>query len=89
MARYYFHFRNGRDYVEDMEGLDLLDAEAAHEQGVEALREMLASDVRQGLLDKRCSIEIDDENHRKLESIACGNVLQIIGEEPHEIRHSG
>lgn len=79
MARYYFHFRKGQEFVEDEEGLDLVDAEAARGKGVDALREMLASDVQHGLLDRRCAIEIEDERRRPVAAIDCDIALRIIG----------
>jgi len=79
MARYFFHFRKGEDFIEDEEGLELADAASARTQGVDALREMLASDVQHGFLDRRCVIEIEDDRHRPVGAIDCDEVLRIIG----------
>lgn len=79
MARYYFHFRKGEDFIEDEEGLEFTDSAAARTQGVDALREMLASDVQHGFLDRRCVIEIEDDRHRPVGAIDCDEVLRIIG----------
>ncbi len=78
MARYYFHFRKGQDFLEDEEGLDLIDVETARMRAIDALREMLASDVRSGFLDRRCAIEIDDDRHRPVGAIDCDEALRII-----------
>ena len=78
MARYFFHFRNGAEFIEDLEGLELASANIARTRGVESLRDVLAGDVLWGILDCGASIEIEDEQHRRVADIVCDDALTII-----------
>ena len=64
MPRYYMHSCNGHGFTEDQEGIDLPDREAAMRKAVEAARDVMADDVRSGLLDLTSFIEVEDEQHK-------------------------
>ena len=68
MARYFFDFRSDGSLSADDEGLDLLDADAAHQQAVGALVEGIRDIVLEGAKDQRFVIEVRDD---------LGRVLQI------------
>lgn len=63
MPRFYFHFVQGADRVEDHEGLELADMAAARGDAVRQIRAMIADDVcRTGVvrLSQRLEITADD-----------------------------
>lgn len=57
MPHYFLHVRNS-DYVEDEEGMDLLDIDAARQAAVLGARSILSEEVKQGEIDLRGAIEI-------------------------------
>ena len=63
MPRYYMHCCNGNGFTEDQEGVELPDKEAAMRKAVAAARDVMAGDVRSGLLDLTSFIEVEDEQH--------------------------
>ena len=62
MPRYYLHSCNGNGFSEDREGIELPDREAAMRKAVQTARDVMANDVRDGLLDLSSFIEVEDEN---------------------------
>jgi hypothetical protein len=55
MPRFYFHISNGQGFIEDEEGIELTDEAAARSNAVAAARDVMAGDLREGLLDLACS----------------------------------
>jgi hypothetical protein len=66
MPRFYMHICNGNGFVEDEEGVELADADAARERALEAARSVMADDLRKGELDLSSFIEVEDEGKRLL-----------------------
>ena len=67
MPRCYFHLTTGGETLNDDEGSDLIDVEAAREEGLKAAREILSiSLVASGQLDLTQQIDIADEAGRTL-----------------------
>lgn len=62
MPRYYFHLRNGAGFVEDEEGRDLPDPEAARSEALKGVRSILCEDVLGGVVDLRGSLEVVDQD---------------------------
>ncbi len=77
MARFYFHFRSDEEFSEDEEGVELPDAQAAYATAVVSLRDMLAAEVRRGVLTTSAVIEIVDENHLPVRRVTVDQVLKI------------
>lgn len=77
MALFYFHFRNGLEYVEDEEGLELADSRVALDRGVACLRDVLAGDVLSGVLNTDSTIEIADESRRHVVTVRFDDVLRL------------
>ncbi|HWW59416.1 MAG TPA: hypothetical protein VN047_21160 [Sphingopyxis sp.] len=75
MARFYFNFRNGAEFLEDLEGLDLADIATARTAGIASLRDILAGDVLAGLLNRSSSIEIEDADHRPLGKVLLADAV--------------
>lgn len=77
MARYFFNFRNGDEFVDDLEGYDLPGVEAAIVRGTKALRDILSQDVQAGTLHTGAFIEIEDANHQPVDRIELLDVIDI------------
>jgi hypothetical protein len=60
------HVCNGNGFVEDQEGVDLPNQEAARSKAVEAARDVMAGDLRKGELDLSSFIEVEDEERNLL-----------------------
>ena len=75
MAQFYFNFRNGAEFFEDVEGRDLADIASARATGIASLRDILADDVRAGVLHRASTIEIEDADHRPVVTIALADAL--------------
>ena len=60
MSRYFMHLRDGTDELLDAEGVELSDIEAVHKSVMRAARDILAGDLRNGVVDLR--YRIDAEN---------------------------
>lgn len=69
MTRYYLHINNGGGYVEDTEGQELDDLDAARAAAIEGVRSLLSEEAIQGQLDLSGRIEIADGD---------GNILLIL-----------
>lgn len=61
MAKYYFHIRNGEEFVEDVEGIFMMDIAAVQEEAVKAAREMVADLVIRGQQIDEKRFEVEDE----------------------------
>jgi hypothetical protein len=67
MARYHFHIHDGAGFVEDEEGRELPDLEAARREGLRGIRSIVSEDLMNGVLDLRGRLEVvDDAGHRVL-----------------------
>lgn len=75
MARFYFNFRNGPEFLADPEGLDLADVATAHATAIASLRDILAEDMLAGMLNRGSTIEIEDADHRPLFIVALADAL--------------
>ena len=77
MLRFYFHFRSTAEFTRDDEGLELRDEAAARHIAIRALRDTIAADVRAGVIDTSSSIEIEDELHNKVMTIAFADAVGV------------
>jgi hypothetical protein len=69
MPRFYFHVCNGTGFTEDEEGQELPGLEAARATAIASARDIMASDVKRGMLDLSSFIEIEDEGRRLVETL--------------------
>jgi hypothetical protein len=74
MPIYFFHQQTGNDLLEDAEGSDLPDLEAARSYGLEGMREMLGNSIRWNLTPPD-RIVVADDSGRQLLSVAATEVL--------------
>lgn len=62
MIRYYMHLRNGFDELLDSEGVELVDLDAVRHNAMVAVRDILSSDLRTGVMDLRYRIDAETES---------------------------
>ena len=79
MPRFYFHISNGHGFIEDEEGVELPDEQAARSNAIEAARDVMAGDLREGLLDLGWFIEVEDEAHRLLFTLTFAEAVTVNG----------
>jgi len=77
MPRYYFHICNGSGFVEDEEGQELPDLEAARAFAVRSARSIMASDVQRGMLDLSSFIEIEDPQHQLVHTLGFEEAVDL------------
>ena len=78
MARFFFHLRDGTDFALDPEGVVLPDLEAAQTAALQAARDTLGHDIRDGRLDLRYRIDVEDERGTVLHSLPFEDAFEII-----------
>ena len=77
MSWFYFHFRSTAEFTRDDEGLELPDESAARQTAILALRDTVAADVRKGAIDTSSSIEVEDDLHHKVMTIAFADAIGV------------
>ncbi|MEA3066213.1 MAG: hypothetical protein QOJ27_2674 [Sphingomonadales bacterium] len=77
MPHYYFHVCNGTGFIEDEEGQDLPDLEAARAEAVESARSIMAADVQRGMLDLSSFIEIEDMEHQLVHTLGFEEAVDL------------
>jgi hypothetical protein len=64
---YFFDFRSGDTFSRDNEGIELPDAEAAHDMALGALVDAARDAVMEGTIDQRFAVEVRNGTVRVLE----------------------
>jgi hypothetical protein len=77
MNKFYFHIRNGDRFAQDIEGVELNDIDAVHEEATVAAREMIAELVRQGGRIDGHSIEVTDDSGRVVLTIPFRSAMNL------------
>ena len=80
VARFFMHLRDGADDLLDAEGTELLDLEAVREKVLAAARDILAGDLRNGVIDLRYRIEAENESGEIVYSLPFKHAFSIIPE---------
>jgi len=62
MPRYFLHLRDGTEELLDPEGSELDSLEALRKSVLVTVRDLMAGDMRQGVLDLRFRIDAEDED---------------------------
>lgn len=90
MSLFYFNLCSGTEFVEDGQGVELLDYAAAHQVAVKSLRGVMAGDLMSGEMNTATFVEIEDERHNLLETIFFDEAVKLREELPSErARSSG
>jgi hypothetical protein len=77
VPQYFMHVSNGHGFVEDEEGRDLADDQAARGEAIAAARDMMAADVLGGHLDLGSFIEVEDGAHKLLFTITFADAIKL------------
>ncbi|HEX8571326.1 MAG TPA: hypothetical protein VF759_01095 [Allosphingosinicella sp.] len=77
MPRYYLSVCNGNGFVEDVEGQELPDLEAARAEAIRSARSIMASDVQRGMLDLSSFIEIEDCDHQLVHTLGFEEAVDL------------
>ena len=85
MPIFYFHVCNGNGFVEDEEGTELPDVATARKQAISGLRDIMASEMKEGEINLGSFVEIEDEDHELVATvpfIEAVHVTTVHGERP-------
>jgi hypothetical protein len=77
MPRFYFHVCNGAGFVEDEEGQELPDLDAARHVAVTSARGIMAEDVQRGMLDLSSFIEIEDSEKHLVHTLGFDDAIDL------------
>jgi hypothetical protein len=88
MPRFYLHVCNGTGYVEDEEGQELPDIAAARQAAIAGLRDIMASELKDGSLNPASFIEIQDEDGEYVTTISFEDAVIVREERQRHPRRS-
>jgi len=78
MPRYYFHLKNDLD-VRDDEGEELSSLEEARTFALAEARSLVAASVKEeGRIVLHHRIDIEDEQHRVIDTVLFGDAVQVL-----------
>ena len=80
MARFFMHLRDSTDELLDPEGVELADMEAVRKNAMVAARDILAGDLRNGVVDLRYRIDAENETGQIVYTLAFKHAFSIIPE---------
>ena len=75
MPLFYMHVCNGNGFSEDQEGKDLPNGEAAHAEAVKGARDIMAAELRDGVMNLASFIEVEDAQHQLLFTLSFGDAM--------------
>ncbi len=79
MAHYFFHLHDRAGRLEDEDGVDYADVDHAVAAALDAARDVMAADVRAGVLHLDCWIEITDGHGASVKDVPFREALAISG----------
>jgi hypothetical protein len=74
------HLRDGVDETLDPEGLEFVDIDALRTAVLFTARDLMAGDIRNGIVDLRFRIDAEDENGTIVYTLSFQHALNIIPE---------
>ena len=77
MPRFYFHVCNGTGFVQDEEGQELPDVQSARLSAVQGLRDIMASELKDGLLKTASFIEIENSQRELLMTVPFSEAVAV------------
>jgi hypothetical protein len=77
MPLFYFHICNGTGFVEDEEGQELPDLDAARTAAIRSARSIMADDVQRGMLDLSSFIEIEDSGKHLVHTLVFKDAVDL------------
>jgi hypothetical protein len=75
MGRFYFHIQDSDQLLQDPEGTDLPDVDAARQEAILAAREILIEAIKMGKTQVPKAVVIADEEGRTLDVLPLASVL--------------
>ena len=81
MSRYFLHLRDSTDELLDNEGAELPDMEAVRSTVMVAARDLLAGDLRNGVIDLRFRIDAENGEGEIVYTLAFKHAFSIIPED--------
>lgn len=78
MSTYFVHLRGGLDDTLDQEGVEFVDLDAVRAAVLLTARDLMAGDIRNGVIDLRCRIDAEDEGGAVVCSLPFGGAVEII-----------
>ncbi len=82
MARYFMHLRDGTEQLLDPEGLEYASVDAVRKAVLIAARDLMTGDIREGVIDFRFRIDVEDEAGEIIYSLPFKHAVNIIPELP-------
>ena len=82
MARYFMHLRDGTEQLLDPEGLEYASVDAVRKAVLIAARDLMTGDIREGVIDFRFRIDVEDESGEIIYSLPFKHAVNIIPELP-------
>lgn len=80
LPRYHLHIHCDGEVIEDDEGGEFLDQDAAVKEAVRSIRSMVCGDVVGGVLHLDLSIEIRDDRDARLQEVVFEDAIAIRGD---------
>jgi hypothetical protein len=77
VPRYYLHLIDSTDVLLDPEGIDM-PAKAVDRAALNAARDCMCGDVKDGTLDLRYSIEVQDEHGTLVRRLAFSDAVNVL-----------
>jgi hypothetical protein len=75
--RYHFNIHNGAGFVEDEEGRELADLEAARAEGLKGIRSIVGEEVLKGILDLDGRLEVCDRDGTLVLTIPFAEAVKV------------
>ena len=82
MPRFYFHLHECGTIIDDPEGSELADVDAARDKAVAEARQVMSSEVLEGRLCLGCCIIVEDGGHHELLRIPFREAIALTGIRP-------
>ena len=80
MARYFMHLRDGTEQILDPEGLEFATIEQVRKAVLVSARDLMTGDVREGVIDLRFRIDVEDESGEIVYTLPFKHAVSIIPE---------
>ena len=80
MALYFMHLRDGSDELLDPDGIEFADMDAVKKAVLVTIRDLMAGDVRDGILDLRYWIDVETDTGQIVYSLPFKHAVNVIPE---------
>ena len=80
MPKYFMHLRDSTDELLDPQGVELVNLEAVRKNVMAAAGDILAGDLRNGIVDLRYRIDAEDEVGEVVYTLAFKHAFSIVAE---------